>query len=156
VWRPCLLESRPSSARYPRRKSGVHAQGALQARTPAVRYQRTDRPKDWRAELPSVQCRTPASVSRAPGAAQATRMITAALPGVADNLHYVNRSLPPRPRPGPTVPAQRSWCPVSRDLVHVSLELDQSTRASHLIWSARRCGPLRVSLDLVQDMRCLT
>jgi hypothetical protein len=31
----------------------------------------------------------------------------------------------------------------TRDLVHVSLELDQSTRVSHSIWSAPRCGPLR-------------
>jgi len=29
-------------------------------------------------------------------------------------------------------------CPVSSELVHVSLELDQSTRVSHLIWSTRR------------------
>ena len=34
-------------------------------------------------------------------------------------------------------------CPVSRDLVHVSLELDQSMRVSHLIWSTRRLRPLR-------------
>ena len=32
-------------------------------------------------------------------------------------------------------------CPVSRDLVHVSLERDQSTRVSHTIWSARRLRP---------------
>jgi hypothetical protein len=35
----------------------------------------------------------------------------------------------------------RDYCPVS-DLVHVLVELDQATRVSHSIWSARRWGPL--------------
>jgi hypothetical protein len=44
---------------------------------------------------------------------------------------------------GPDGVRRDTWCPVSRGLVYVSLELDQSTRVSHTIWSARRCGPLR-------------
>jgi HNH endonuclease len=43
----------------------------------------------------------------------------------------------------PLSEAARASCPVSRDLVHVSLELDQSMRVSHLIWSTRRLRPLR-------------
>jgi hypothetical protein len=38
-----------------------------------------------------------------------------------------------------------SCCPVSRDLVRVSLELDRSARVSHLIWP----GAGVVSLNLV-------
>ena len=37
-------------------------------------------------------------------------------------------------------------------MVHVSLELDQSTGMSHTIWSARRCGPLRRLIELAQDI----
>lgn len=37
----------------------------------------------------------------------------------------------------------RLSCPVSRDLVHVTLELDQSTRLSHLIWSTPELGSLQ-------------
>jgi hypothetical protein len=73
----------------------------------------------------------------------------AALPSITDNLHYVNRSLHPGPQ-GPDACLKRSGCrcPVSRDLVHVSLELDQSTRVSHSIWSARRCGLLRRLIEV--------
>ena len=51
------------------------------------------------------------------------------------------KPVPPGSHPRPAETTYR-WCPVSRDLVHVSLELDQSTRVSHIIWSARRRGPL--------------
>jgi hypothetical protein len=45
------------------------------------------------------------------------------------------------PQEGIGLPSGDGSCPVSSDLVHVSFELDQSTRLAHSIWSAQRCGP---------------
>jgi hypothetical protein len=124
-------EPKPSRRQEP-------SQDSLPAWTSVRRGEHAD-DAAWRSSLPCLQPHCAATVPRT-GRSRYRALPSEWLIIFVMLTDRVNHPLPPLL---PFRAMKVSRCPVSRDLVHVSLELDQSSACLTQSGSARRCGPLR-------------